>query len=122
MSKVIKKERTSNFELMRIISMLFIVMYHVIVHGKISTEAVGSYKFIINFILSILIVHVNSLVFLTGYFSCNKNETKYKKVGKIIGKAWFYKAIIVILFVIFGVFPLTKIKIMEELLPLELRK
>ena len=78
--------------------MLFIVMYHVIVHGKISTEAVGSYKFIINFILSILIVHVNSLVFLTGYFSCNKNETKYKKVGKIIGKAWFYKAIIVILF------------------------
>ena len=71
MSKVIKKERTSNFELMRIISMLFIVMYHVIVHGKISTEAVGSYKFIINFILSILIVHVNSLVFLTGYFSIN---------------------------------------------------
>ena len=120
MSKVIKKERTSNFELMRIISMLFIVMYHVIVHGKISTEAVGSYKFIINFILSILIVHVNSLVFLTGYFSCNKNETKYKKVGKIIGKAWFYKAIIVILFFIFGVFPLTKIKIMEELLPLDL--
>ena len=51
MSKVIIKERTSNFELMRIISMLFIVMYHVIVHGKISTEAVGSYKFIINFIL-----------------------------------------------------------------------
>ena len=76
MSKVIKKERTSNFELMRIISMLFIVMYHVIVHGKIATEAVGSYKFIINFILSILIVHVNSLVFLTRYFSCNKNETK----------------------------------------------
>lgn len=120
MSKVIKKERTSNFELLRIVSMFFIVMYHVIVHGKISTEAVGSYKFIINFILSILIVHVNSLVFLTGYFSCNKNETKYKKIGKIIGKAWFYKAIIVILFFIFGVFPLSKIKIMEELLPLDL--
>ena len=47
-------------------------------------------------------------------------KTKYKKVGKIIGKAWFYKAIIVILFVIFGAVPLTKIKIMEELLPLDL--
>ena len=29
------KMRNSNFELMRIVSMFFIVIYHIIIHGKI---------------------------------------------------------------------------------------
>jgi len=47
------KERKSNFELMRIISMFLIVLWHVIVHSGILSCCSGNKRLIIDFISSI---------------------------------------------------------------------
>lgn len=62
------KMRNSNFELMRIVSMFFIVIYHIIIHGKILENSHGTTHFLLYIILAICIVHVNSFILVTGYF------------------------------------------------------
>lgn len=114
------KERQSNFELMRIVSMLFIVIWHVIVHGKVFENISEPASFISTILLGFLVVHVNSLVFITGYFGTNNNKINNQKVGKLIGITWFYKAVIVLIVILFNIATLSKITIMEELLPLDL--
>ena len=72
MNKV--KDRNSNFELMRIISMVFIILWHIILHGNmISNSTNESIKFLLNFIQYILVIHVNSFVVLSGYFQSKSN-------------------------------------------------
>ena len=39
------KERESNFELMRVISMFMIVFWHVLVHGNVLAHTTGVYIF-----------------------------------------------------------------------------
>ena len=60
-----KGVRQSNFELMRIVSMLFIIIWHIIVHGGI-INCTGTLKLVIDFIYLFTVVHVNSFVLLTG--------------------------------------------------------
>ncbi len=115
-----KAERESNFELMRIISMFLIVVWHVIIHGKIFDNSGEVGLFVANVILGIIAIHVNSLVFLTGYYNNDKTEVKTKKIFKLIGTAWFYKATIVIIFFLLGLEKTGKITFMEELLPLDI--
>ena len=67
-----KKERQSNYELMRIISMLFIVIYHIIFHGKLLDNTSGSIHLILLLILCISLVHVNSFILVSGYFQYDK--------------------------------------------------
>lgn len=95
------KDRKSNFELMRIISMLFIVLYHILVHGKILEHANGSIEVLLVFIESILLVHVNSYILLSGYF---QSESKFKmsKFLKINNMIWFYKVVIMLVLVWVG--------------------
>ena len=65
------KERSSNLELMRIISMFFIVLGHVFLFGKL-LEVENKYLLLIYYFFEfILIVHVNSYVLVTGYFQSN---------------------------------------------------
>ena len=68
-----------NFELMRIISMLMIVLWHIIIHGGFD-NVVDNYGRLFDIILAIIIVHVNSFVIfviLMGFF-------QYKKKFKLI--------------------------------------
>ena len=69
-----KRERLSNFELMRITSMFFIVVYHFIVDtgGKLISHTSGLANIILIFLSLIIIVHVNSFVMVTGYFQYDK--------------------------------------------------
>ena len=69
-----KKERLSNFELMRIISMFLIVMWHTTLHSETYTSAHGFLRFMLDIIMCLCVVHVNSLVMVTGYFQCNKRN------------------------------------------------
>ena len=55
-----KKTRESNFELMRIISMFMIVLWHVIIHGRLLGSSTGLTNLIYNLLLCVFIVHVNS--------------------------------------------------------------
>ena len=62
------KLRQSNFELMRIISMFMIVMWHVIISGVGLSQANNTLTLFLDIIKSVLVVHVNSFVLVTGYF------------------------------------------------------
>lgn len=68
-----KKDKKSNFELMRILSMFFIVIYHIIYHGKMLQNSSGTILLILQLIICITLVHVNSFVLITGYFQYNKS-------------------------------------------------
>lgn len=103
-----KEQRKSNYELLRIVSMLFIVLYHVIFHGQIlqNCDNVALLHFF-QTILFIIIVHVNSYILVTGYFQ-SKSNFKQSKVWSIINASLFYKIGIIIILVCLGTIPFSK--------------
>ena len=110
------KIRQSNFELMRIISMFFIVLWHIIIHGHLIENSLNpKFSFIITLLKYIVIVHVNSYVLLTGYFQC-KSKFKLSKIWDLSISSLFYKLIIIIIFSYFSLLSLSKIEIFRELL------
>lgn len=114
-----ERMRNSNFELMRILSMLFIVIYHVLMHSNAYQNAKDTEQIIIIVIEAIILVHVNSFVLVTGYFQC-KSTRKISKVVSIINQTWFYK--VLIMFILVGInfikMP-NNITILYTLLPLD---
>ena len=80
-----EKERNSSYELMRIVSMFLIVLYHVILHGKMieNCENAGL-KILLELIKFFTLVHVNSFILVTGYFQIN-SKFNQKKLWSLIG-------------------------------------
>ena len=68
MANAVTRERNSNHELMRILSMFFIVLGHVFLFGKLLDTPNKSMSIIYYFFEFILIVHVNSYVLVSGYY------------------------------------------------------
>lgn len=115
-----KIERNSGFELMRIVSMLLIILYHIIYHGNViglcTTE---NLKNIFKIIEIIAMVHVNSFVLLSGYYQCN-NLFKQTKVWKIINASWFYRIVIVFLFINLNLISIDKLTLFKDIFPLDI--
>ena len=88
MSKSVNKH--SSLELMRIVSMFFIIVYHIIQHSEIMGMVNGTNKFVLTLICSFFVVHVDSFILLTGYFQSDK-DAKLSKVISIFNATWFYK-------------------------------
>ena len=95
------KTRQSNFELMRIISMFMIVLWHCISHTNILGRTGGNLNLLLELIFMFTAVHVNSFILLSGYFGY-KNEFNIKKLFATINSVWFYKAIYALIFVGLG--------------------
>lgn len=113
-----KITRQSNFELLRIICMIFIVLHHVLYHGKaLSTINVhsDSYYFI-SFLNSLSIVAVNCYVLISGYFGI-KSNFKVRKVIQLYLQVLFYSIIITLLFLIFSDLTLSKKLLVKMLFP-----
>lgn len=73
--------RQSNFELLRIVSMIFIILYHIIIHGHVIENSTNAgLNVILNLLIFISLVHVNSYVIVTGYFQ-STSEFKQKRYG-----------------------------------------
>lgn len=90
------KQRNSNFELMRIVSMLFIVLWHVILHGHmINNCSDPSILFILEIIQLIIIIHVNSFILLSGYYQ-SKSHFKLSKFLSLLLQVMLYACIIYI--------------------------
>ncbi len=70
--------RQSNFELMRIVSMFMIVLWHMLCQGGVLDATTGIINIFLTFIKAVLVVHVNSFIIVTGYFQC-KNKFKFDK-------------------------------------------
>ncbi|MBR4830313.1 MAG: acyltransferase family protein [Bacilli bacterium] len=94
------KKRLSNFELMRIISMFFIVLWHFLLFGKMEEGTLGLTHNVIILLKAITLVHVNSFVLLTGYFNYDK-KFKLSKVIKTNNSMWFY-SVVCLLILMFG--------------------
>jgi len=92
-----KNIRESNFEFMRIVSMVFIVMCHVIDSGNLIRNCQNeTLSIIFELIMFFTRVHVNSFMLLSGFFQ-SKSNFKLKKVINLFLQACFY---IVLLFCI----------------------
>lgn len=116
----VKKQRNSNYELMRIISMFLIVLYHVIHHGGTINLAVNPYcKEILHILELITIVHVNSFILVSGYFQ-SEGKFKLSKLFELMLLCFFYKFVIIVLFSHFDIISLSKGQILKELFPLEI--
>lgn len=114
------KKRNSNYELMRIVSMFFIVLYHTILHGNTINLAINPMvKNILYFLELITIVHVNSFILVTGYFQ-SKGKFRLSKLFELMVLSFFYKLIIIIGFSYFDIISLSKTEIFKELLPFEI--
>lgn len=111
------KDRKSNFELMRIISMLMIIMWHLVRQGGILDHTSTTLNVILTYVTTLLVVHVNSFVLLTGYFQC-KQEYKFSKFLKLVGLIWFYKVIFLIVTLTFHLKDLTTLEILKNLSPI----
>lgn len=94
--------RESNFELMRIVSMFFIVIYHVIIHGYFIEKSSSAAMYIFIFIHSLVIIGVNSFILITGYFQYNK-RIKLKKVIALNNATWFYRALCLCLILLLNI-------------------
>ena len=102
MANAVTRERNSNHELMRILSMFFIVLGHVFLFGRLLDTPNKSMSIIYYFFEFILIVHVNSYVLVSGYYQ-SKSKFKQKQLLKIINASWFYRIVILLLFSILGI-------------------
>lgn len=113
------KKRDSNYELLRIISMFMIVVWHIIVHGSLLTNTTGMINLILKFIEVILVVHVNSFILVTGYYQC-KSEFKFKKLISINNAAWFYRIAICIMLILLNITTFSRVNIIRNFMPIDL--
>lgn len=114
-----KGVRQSNFELMRILSMIFVVMWHLILHGGLYNTT-GVTKMGLEFLILLGVVHINSFVLISGYFQYEK-KFSLSKFLNILFISWFYKAVISLIFHFSGMVTLSKLDLVKELLPLDFR-
>ena len=123
----VENVRNSNFELLRIVSMLFIIIFHLIfrlcsIH---SYEMSSSIYILIRFIIAITLVHVSSFVIVTGYFQCKK-KMRLSKAISINNATWFYGVIFLLIALIlteklniFLTYPITSLDIFKTIIPLD---
>ena len=114
--EVVKKERMSNFELMRIISMFMIVVWHFIMHSNLLLRTSGALNLFLNLIYIAFSVHVNSFVLVSGYFQYNKS-IKLNKFFSLFTTTWFYKAIYALIFTLSGIIVMNKLDLFLFLQP-----
>lgn len=104
-----KKERQSNFELLRIICILMIITLHYFngsMGGALNTNNLPNSHF--NFYLvrggeSLCIIAVNCFILITGYFMYKENAVKLKKVFNLIFTLVFYNFLLLGIAVLFKI-------------------
>ena len=98
-------DRQSNFELLRIISMIMIVFHHFAVHGGFNwkSSAITIPHLWYNLIVMGGKIGVNIFVLISGYFLIVSHSEifNFKKILKFCGQVFFYS---VSIFVIFSLF------------------
>lgn len=112
--------RQSNFELLRIVAMLFIVMHHYAVHGGITFTS----QFTFNKIFLQMLafggkVGVNIFIMISGYFLICEHF-KLRKLIKLMFQMWFYSLAILILIFLFNFTNIDLKVILKSILPIGL--
>lgn len=93
--------RKSNFELLRIVSILCIILYHSVWHGGLGYLGLSFNKILIDFLDMLGQLGVNCFMLISGYFLLESNF-KWMKVIKISLEASFYILLGILLLIIIG--------------------
>lgn len=93
----IMRNRDSNFELLRIVCMIFIVWGHFINKFSVQTPILGLNYLETHFFKSFTIVAVNVFILISGYFSITFRLARLLKLAQ---QTWFYS----VFFLILGIF------------------
>jgi putative membrane protein len=110
--------RNSNIELLRIIAMLIIVMFHYSFHSGFPFDSnMTVNKLFIQIFGFGGKVGVDIFVIITGYFMV-KSKFRINKLIKLLGQIWFYSLIILIFSVYQNIDVLNPINIIHSILPL----
>ncbi|MBP3917174.1 acyltransferase family protein [Clostridium sp.] len=106
MNTEIRRERSSNFELMRVIMMITIIAHHYVVNSGI-TERYNYSEISFNMLFLQLFgfggkAMINGFLLITGYFTIKK-KFSIEKLIKLYLEVKFYKFIIYVLMILLGV-------------------
>ena len=114
--------RKSNFELLRIICMIMIVILHTLGHGGAlnNTQVWSTNFFIAHFLESLSIVAVNCYILISGFFGIN-SKFKINKVLDLYIQILFYSIIISSLFWITGIESISIGSILQAILPITMQ-
>lgn len=95
--------RSTNLEILRILSMLLIVMHHYSVHGAfvLNPSILTVNKVIVQFLSAGGKLGVDCFILITGYFMI-ESSFNVKKLLKLVCEIFFYSAIIFVIFTAFG--------------------
>lgn len=106
--------RNSNFELLRIVCMLFIVLGHIIMCHK-STIDVSYVDYTVDFIVrSFCMVAVNAFVLISGYWGI---KFKVQRLLRLNSQTWFYSVFIFSITILLGWHKLNLIKDIGVFIP-----
>ncbi len=109
------KIRESNYELLRIISMFFIIVWHVIIHSGLEVNSTGATNFFINMLLFLSMFHVSVFMIITGYYQ-SKSKFKLRKFLSLLLEIGFYNFVINTFFYITGIVEYTNVEYLKSIL------
>ncbi|WP_192986673.1 acyltransferase [Carnobacterium mobile] len=113
-----KKERSSNLEFLRIISMILIIMHHYVIHGdfKVSNDFTLN-KNIIQMASMGGKLGVDLFVLITGFFTVKSSGFKVKKLLRLLFEVQTYSILFYVLFISFGNIPFSMEGIVKAVFP-----
>ena len=120
----IQKNRNSNIELLRIISMIMIVFSHYSVHSKINIESmpISFNRFFLE-IISVGNIGVIIFVLITGYYNIEKNKVfRIDKIIILVLQVVFYSVVLYFLLVIFKQIDFNFINMVKAILPISFKQ
>lgn len=118
------KQRESNLELFRIITMLLIVAHHYVVNSGL-TAADGPVMAAPTSAPSLFLllfgawgkIGINCFVMITGYFMC-KSKITAKKFAKLVGEWLLYRYVIHLIFIVLGIETVSLRGLIEIIVPI----
>lgn len=118
------KQRESNLELFRIMTMLLIVAHHYVVNSGL-TAADGPVMAAPTSAPSLFLllfgawgkIGINCFVMITGYFMC-KSKITAKKFAKLVGEWLLYRYVIHLIFIVLGIETVSLRGLIEIIVPI----
>ncbi len=108
------KVRESNYELLRIFAMFFIVLHHLITKGELLTYTEETTCFFLRSVLLFGLVHVNCFMLITGYYQ-SKSKFHMKKLLSLLLQIGFYNFIINTILYYTGVVKYTNVEYLKSI-------
>ena len=112
------KERMTNIEILRIISMFMIILSHFSSHGNFIVDGFSINSIFIQFIQILGKIGVNIFVLISGYFLVKKDTNNVKKLAMLWFQLIFYSVIMNAVFMLFIDKQINYTNIIKSIMPI----